>query len=235
MIDYTTGNLIDSYYYYHSYSDITGEGTEELKEYTTFEELPTYIKLPKFDTIDGDHSENKGYLFHGEYQLMKYQGDEWTKVGIDDSLSDIIANTKARHEHLNKDVLDTITPEMLEAEIPIVHTLPTESKSGDICRYILKNKIMPEDSGKRIYFDWKNIKHFSLKEVTRHILYSASTGYGAASREVLSIIIENLNKSFHYFIKTRIDNEYIRILSVNFKSNGQFSSGSLSIQDLSGN
>lgn len=237
-INFQNGELIaeDSWEYFDNTEN--PEGVE--RQFTSIEELPQYIELPQVDYVEIDNQNyDNVFLFYTEYELMKYQGGEWVKVEknqiTEEWLDNFSENTRLRHTHSNLGLLETIVPEMLEAEIPIVHTLPTESKSGDICRYILKNKIMPEDSGKRIYFDWKNIKHFSLKEVTRHILYSASIGYGAASREVLSIIIENLNKSFHYFIKTRIDNEYIRILSVNFKSNGQFSSGSLDIQDLSGN
>lgn len=140
-IDYITGNLIDSdSYYYCTQVDINGETTEESKQYTTFEELPTCIKLPKFDTFDEYRSENIGYLFHGEYQLMKYQGNEWVEV--------VKVPTKTSE-------LENDSGFVTEGGVPAVHTLPTDAKDGDMCLYAPQNIFTLADSGKRIYFDWE--------------------------------------------------------------------------------
>jgi hypothetical protein len=122
---------------------------------------------------------------------------------------------------------------MLEVEIPMVHTLSTESKTGDICRYAPANKIMIEDSGKCIYFDWKNIKHFSLKEVTKaQSIYEAYSP--AVDVPVLLITIENRQNRFYYEIEMCIDNQFIQIISVYFNSDGKFSTGSFGIYHLNG-
>ena len=59
------------------------------------------------------------------------------------------------HTHDNKDLLDTITKEMIAEEIPAVHFLPTDAKDGDVCLYAPMNTVTLSDSGKRIYFDWE--------------------------------------------------------------------------------
>lgn len=234
-INFQNGELIaeDSWEYFDNAEN--PEGVE--RRFTTIEELPQYIELPQVDYVEIDNQNyDNVFLFYTEYELMKYQGGEWVKVEknqiTEEWLDNFSENTRLRHTHSNLDLLDTIVPEMLEAEIPIVHTLPTESNTGDICRYAPANKIMPEDNGKYIYFDWKNIEHFSLKKVTdSRELYGA---YSPAVKNVpvLSITIENPNNYFRYVIRTCIDNKYIRELTVRFNSNGQFSSGDLAILDL---
>jgi hypothetical protein len=139
-IDYTTGELVDSSYWGEQ-TDINGEYTEDSVEYTTFEELPTYLQLPNFNIINGDHSENKGYLFHSEYRLMKYQGGEWVEA--------VKVPTKTSE-------LENDSGFLTEERIPSVHILPENAKDGDLCLYAPANTITIEDSGKRVYFDWEN-------------------------------------------------------------------------------
>lgn len=65
-------------------------------------------------------------------------------------------NTKARHEHENKDILDTITEDTLAEEIPAVYELPTNAKDGDVCLYAPKNNFISV-GGNRVYFDWEEL------------------------------------------------------------------------------
>jgi hypothetical protein len=44
---------------------------------------------------------------------------------------------------------------LTEECIPVVYTLPSVAKDGDMCLYAPMNTITLEDSGKRIYFDWE--------------------------------------------------------------------------------
>lgn len=65
-------------------------------------------------------------------------------------------NTKARHKHENKDILDTITEDTLAEEIPAVYELPTNAKDGDVCLYAPKNNFISV-GGNRVYFDWEEL------------------------------------------------------------------------------
>lgn len=65
-------------------------------------------------------------------------------------------NTKARHEHENKDILDTITEDTLAEEVPAVYELPTNAKDGDVCLYAPKNNFISV-GGNRVYFDWEEL------------------------------------------------------------------------------
>ena len=89
------------------------------------------------------------------YNLIKKYLKETSIEGIltEEQMQDFIANTEARHTHSNKELLDSITEEILKG-ISIVHELPKNAINGDMCLYSPANTITPEMSGKRIYFDW---------------------------------------------------------------------------------
>lgn len=247
-LNFITQADYDNIYYQFSGSFVNGvidvfelttnvNGNDEIIQITSIEDLPKYLQLPQFDVIDSYDQYGDEYLFHTEYRLMKYQGGEWNEVKqkqlTEEQLNNFFENTRLRHTHNNLDLLETIVPEMLEIEIPMVHTLPTESKTGDICRYAPANKIMSEDSGKRIYFDWKNIEHFSLKKVTGSwVIYEAFSL--AVNVPVLLITITNHQNSFHYEIEACMDNQFIRKLNVHFNSDGQFNIGSFGMYHLNG-
>lgn len=163
-IAFENGELVVDYST-HAYLDENGEMVTV--NYNSIEELPSYIDLPKFlyaENYNENNPENV-FMFYTQYHLMKYQGGEWTVISSDgNGLTEeqtvaIIENTAARHEHNNKDVLDTITSQMLENRIPTVYTLPENAKSGDLCLYTPANIITSENSGKRIYFDWEEFRN----------------------------------------------------------------------------
>lgn len=117
-----------------------------------YKEILTLKK--EISSIDGMNEEEV-------YNLIKKYLKENPIEGIlsKEEKQDFIENTKARHTHSNKDVLDEITQEMLDkigtGSIPTVYELPTDAKDGDMCLYAPQNTLTLEDSGKRIYFDWE--------------------------------------------------------------------------------
>lgn len=71
-----TGGVFD----FAHYGVNGGEVGVDFTEYNSIEEIPTYYQLPQFDAFEYNNLKGNAYLFHGEYELMKYQGDEWTRV-----------------------------------------------------------------------------------------------------------------------------------------------------------
>ena len=66
---------------------------------------------------------------------------------------------KLAHEHSNKDILDTITEDMLIGGIKSVSALPTVANEGDVVYYCPQpNRLTAADSGHKVYFNnaWVN-------------------------------------------------------------------------------
>lgn len=160
-INFQNGEIITE----DSWDGFTNAENEEgiVRQFSTIEELPQYIELPQVDWIQTDnYNYDNVFLFYAEYELMKYQGGEWVKVEqnqiTEEWLNNLSENTRLRHAHTNLDLLETIIPEMLENRVPTVYFLPEKGESGDLCLYGIPNIITKEDSGKYIYFDWKEIE-----------------------------------------------------------------------------
>lgn len=228
-----TGNLVDggAGCNKHCYSDDT---YEEIY-YTSIDELPKYIDVPMYDYfMEGSILESSVPFFYAPYRLMVYRAGEWQSLinvgGLtDEQLAVIKANVTARHEHSNKDVLDNITPDMFEGRVPVVYELPKDANDGDLCLYTQANTITLDDSGKRIYFDWKNIKHYSKNDDL--ILYefydnnSTRIGY-------IKIDGEYREYSFHHSIEDPISDEQYFV--VGFDSYGKFNGGGIYKKSLNG-
>ncbi len=212
----------------------TKKGREVLAEYFSVDELPKYFDMPSFDNISvDDNNPNYGTApcFYAPYRLMVYRGGEWhdaVDAGLtEEQLADIKANIAARHEHGNKDVLDNITLDMFEGRVPAVHTLPQNATDGDLCLYAPANKITVEDGGKRIYFNWDKIKHYSANDnLLIYVFYLDGS-------EVGRININGPLRDYTFYRK--IDEEKTQFLEVRFKENSnEFEGGFLGVSFQSG-
>ena len=67
-------------------------------EYNSIEEIPTCYQLPQFDEFAEYSLDGNAYLFHSEYELMKYQGGEWSKVADSNGLTDRIISAQTTAE-----------------------------------------------------------------------------------------------------------------------------------------
>ena len=85
----------------------------------------------------------------------------------DELAADIAANTKARHTHPNKELLDSLTESMI-GTLDVYHELPETANDGEICIYSPANVPTIADSGKLIYVDWDVFnKTFAQEDFTQ--------------------------------------------------------------------
>lgn len=91
-------------------------------ELNSIEELPTYYQLPYFDKIYDWYTEGDTYLFHSEYELMKYQGGEWIAAVEADISDEQIA--AAVRDYLNENPIEG-------GSVEIDTTLTVEGMAAD--------------------------------------------------------------------------------------------------------
>lgn len=206
-------------------------GEQQSIQLKSISDIPLYLDLPKIDNITTSQVTGDFNAFYTDYSLMCYRVGEWQNAvdaGLtEEQLADIKANVAARHEHANKDILDDITIETFKGRVPAVHELPTDATDGDLCLYAPANTVTVEDSGKRIYFDWENIKHYSASDNSPiYVFYLDGSEVGR---------IEISGQLCDYTFHRKIDDESTQVLYVNFDpNNGDFIDGTLGVSYQNG-
>ena len=114
-------------------------------ELNSVEELPTYYQLPYFDEIYDWYTEGDTYLFHSEYELMKYQGGEWMAAVEADVSDKQIADAVRDYIRENPIEVPGVPTKTSQLEndsgFITVDDIPEGSGSVDLTDYYTKQEI----------------------------------------------------------------------------------------------
>ena len=130
----------------NSMHEITVPNLEtETTHFNSIDELPLYFDLPDFEAIENFELNGNAYLFHSEYELMKYQGEEWIAAVEADVSDEQIAAAVSDYIRENPIEVPGVPTKVSQLEndsgFITVEDIPEGGGSVDLSDYYTKQEI----------------------------------------------------------------------------------------------